>query len=274
MNAELDQVLAELGMKTNATLVILTMALLLCRIIPVLILSPIMGGETTPPDIKIGVGVTLGIVMYPAVADRVTLVPVTALAFIAVLFKEIFIGFTLSFIVSSIFEAARIAGTIVDTQAGAAQAQIHVPALAQQVTIMSSFKLMLAVTLFLTLNGHHIVIAAIADSLKVIPLDTFPRFGHGLWALFDLVIKVFGEMFAVGLALAAPAMIAAFLSDLALGMINRVAPQLQVFFISMAVKPLAATLMIFVAIHLIMERLNVEFEHTLKLMGDAVKLLQ
>lgn len=270
----LDQILAELGMKTSVSLVILTVALLMCRIIPVLILSPLLGGETTPSEVKIGLGVMLSIVLFPAVADRVSLVPVSALGFIAVLFKEIFIGLALSSVVSMVFEAARAAGTIVDTQAGAAQAQVHVPQLQTQVTIMSSFKLMLAVTLFLTLNGHHIVITALADSLVTIPLDRFPHFGHGLWPFFDLMMRVFGELMKVGLALAAPAMIAAFLTDLALGMINRVAPQLQVFFISMALKPLVATMMILLAINLIMERMNKEFAHSLKLFNDAIELLK
>jgi len=208
------------------------------------------------------------------VADRVTLVPVTALGFTAVLFKEIFIGLCLSTIVGMVFEAARAAGTMVDTQAGASQAQVHVPQLQQQVTIISTLKMMLSVTLFLTLNGHHVVINTLADSLVIIPLDRFPHFGHGMWAFFELMLRIFGDFMKVGLALAAPAMIAAFLTDLALGMINRVAPQLQVFFISAALKPLVAVTMITLAIHVIMDRMHVEFVHSLRAMRDAIELLK
>lgn len=270
----LQQIFSQLGVELNVSLVILTVALLMCRVLPILIMSPMLGGETTPPDVKIGVGVTLSIVLFPAVADRVNLVPVTAIAFVAVLFKEIFIGMSLAFIVSSVFEAARIAGTIVDTQAGAAQAQVHVPQLQTQATIWSTFKMMMTVTLFLTLNGHHIMIESLADSLVVIPLDRFPRFGHGMWAFFELIIRTFGEMMRIGLAIAGPAMVAAFLTDLALGMVNRVSPQLQVFFISMAIKPLVASLMIFIAIKFILDRLTLELGHSLKLFQDALRLLQ
>ncbi|HLL55784.1 MAG TPA: flagellar biosynthetic protein FliR [Myxococcaceae bacterium] len=270
----IDQILAEAGFKMSVSLVILTVGLLMCRILPIVILSPMLGGESTPSEVKIGLGVLLSIVLFPAVADRVSLVPVSALGFIAVLFKEIFIGLCLSTVVSMVFEAARAAGTMVDTQAGASQAQVHVPQVGTQVTIFSSFKLMLAVTLFLTLNGHHVVISALADSLVVIPLDRFPTFGRGLWPFFDLMMRVFADMMRVGLALAAPAMIAAFLTDLALGMINRVAPQLQVFFISMAIKPLVATVMVMLAINAIMERMHVEFLHSLRLFHDAIELLK
>jgi flagellar biosynthesis protein FliR len=271
---QLQDIFAKLGVELNVSMVILTVALLMCRVLPILIMSPMLGGDSTPAEVKIGVGVTLSIVLFPAVADRVSLVPISAVAFVAVLFKEIFIGVSLAFIVSSVFEAARVAGTIVDTQAGASQAQVHVPQIQTQATIYSTFKMMMSVNLFLTLDGHHVMIQALADSLVVIPLDRFPRFGNGMWPFFDLVIRTFGELMRIGLALAGPAMVAAFLTDLALGMVNRVSPQLQVFFISMAIKPLVATLMIFIAIHFIIQRLTGELGHSLKLFTDAIKLLE
>ncbi len=168
--------------------------------------------------------------------------PTTALPFIALLLKELFIGVSLAFIVNLIFEAARVAGTLTDTMAGSNNAQLYVPQLGQQVSLFSSLKVQLAVVLFLTLNGHHIVIEALADSLVAIPLDRFPQFSQGAWPFFDLMIRVFADLLAISLALAAPTMLATFLTDLALGAINRVAPQIQVFFISMAIKPLVAVL--------------------------------
>lgn len=269
----LQDIFAKFGVDLNVSMVILTVALLMSRLLPVLIMSPVLGGETTPPEVKLGVGLTLSIVLFPAVADRVNLVPVTAVAFIVVLFKEIFIGITLGFIVGSAFEAARVAGTIVDTQAGAAQAQVHVPQIQTQATIFSTFKMLMSVTLFLTLDGHHLMIEAMAESLVLLPLDRLPNFGHGMWPLFELVITVFADMMRIGLAIAAPAMVAAFIADMALGMVNRVAPQLQVFFISMALKPIVAVLMIFIAIHLILVRLSGELGHGLKLFSDAIKLM-
>lgn len=273
MNLDINQLIAGLGFKTNLSLTILAFALILCRIIPVFVLSPLLGGETTPPELKIGTGVVLGLVMWPSVEDRLAFIPINAVTFIALLFKEIFIGMALAFVVSSIFEAARIAGTIIDTQSGAQQAQVHVPQLQEQATIFSSFNLMLSVVLFLTLNGHHLVITAIGDSFTVLPIDHFPRFGKGMWPFFDLIARVFGEMMLVGLSLAAPAMVASFVADFALGMINRVSPQLQVFFMSMAIKPLVATTLVFLSIHLILTRLQSEFVHTMKLFQDAIRLL-
>src|SRR5258708_1080889 len=109
------------------------------------------------------------------------------------------------------------------------------------------------------MNGHHLVIGAIADSVVAIPLESFPKFSLGLWPFFDLVARVFSDMMRISMALAAPVLLAAFLTDLALGMINRVAPQVQVFFVSMQIKPAVGVLIVFVSIHLIMTRVVSEY---------------
>ncbi len=263
----------ELGIKVSLTVVMLTIALLMARVLPVVILSPFLGGEVVPTEVKIGLGLVLGLVLYPAVADRMQFVPVTALPYIMLLLKELFIGLCLSFVVGMVFQAAVVAGTFIDTMSGTNMAQVMVPQIQQQVSLFSSLKLQLSVTLFLTLNGHHLVIGAFAESLEAIPLDQFPRFGSGAWPFFELMLRTFQQLFIIGLALSAPAFLAAFLTDLALGFINRVAPQVQVFFVSMQIKPMVTVLIIMVATHLILERLLGEYRAMLSWLKDAIRLL-
>jgi flagellar biosynthetic protein FliR len=263
----------EAGVHTNITLIILTTALLVARILPVIIFSPFLGGEVIPPEIKIGIGVTLAIILFPAVADRVHLIPLHPVGFILVLLKEVFVGLCLSFVVSMVFEATQIAGTVIDTLSGANMAQVMVPQIQQQVTLFSSLQIQLAVVLFLTLNGHHRVIQAFADSLVALPLDALPAFSHGTWPFFDLLLRVFGDLLRIGLALAAPAFFATFLTDLSLGMVNKVAPQIQVYFIAMSIKPMVAVLMVFAVINLVMARMGNEFGRMLEKVQLLVQLL-
>jgi flagellar biosynthesis protein FliR len=273
IQAALQELGTELGIKVNLTVLILTMALLMSRILPVIILTPFLGGEVVPTEVKLGLGLTLGMVLFPGLVDRLELVPTSALPYVALLMKELFIGLCLSFIVGMIFQAAQVAGTLIDTMAGTNMAQVQVPQLGQQVSLFSSLKLQLTVVLFLTLNGHHFVIQAFADSLVSIPLDQFPRFSHGAWPFFDLTMRVFGDMMRIALAISAPVFLSAFLTDLALGMINRVAPQVQVFFIAMQIKPMVTVLMVFVALHLILLRVSDEFVNMFKLVKEALLLL-
>ncbi len=269
----LANLLTEVGFKSNVSMVIFTMALLLARILPVIVLSPVFGGEVVPTEVKLGLGVILGLVLFPAVSERVTEIPISALPFIATLLKELFIGVTLSFIASMVFEAAQIAGSLIDTVSGAQMAQVMVPQLGQQVSLFSSLKIQLSVVLFLTLNGHHLVIQALADSLLLIPIDQFPAFSHGAYPFFELVMRSFAELLKIGIVLAAPAFIAGFLTDLALGMVNRVAPQVQVYFISMGIKPMVTVAMMLVALHFVVDRLGIEFSKMLTLLREAIQLL-
>jgi flagellar biosynthesis protein FliR len=268
-----SEVIAKLTEQANLSLVIFTVGLILCRVMPVLVLSPFLGGEVVPTEIKMGVGVTLSVVLFPAVSARMGAIPTSALPFIGLMLKEIFIGVSLAMIVNMVFESARVAGNIVDTMSGSNNAQLYVPQLGQQVSIFSSLKVQLAVVLFLTLNGHHLVIEALAESFAIVPLDRFPRFSRGMWPFIDLMIRSFADLLKISIALSAPAMLAAFLTDLALGAINRVAPQIQVFFISMAIKPLVGVVIVFMSLGLIMGRMQTDFADMLAMLRDAVQLL-
>jgi flagellar biosynthetic protein FliR len=267
------QILADLAAKTNITLVILTMALLLCRVLPVIVLSPFMGGEVLPTEVKFGLGAMLGLVLFPTVQGRLSHVPLSVIPYIMLLMKELFVGVCISYVVDMVFQAAQVAGNFVDTVSGAQMAQVMVPQLRQNVSLFSSLWMQLSVVLFLTVDGHHLVINALADSFSVIPIDGFPHFSHGFWPFFDLIIHVFAKMFEVALAIAAPAFLCSFLSDLALGMMNRVAPQIQVYFISMQIKPVLVCMIGLIATDLILERMHHDFAGMFKLLEDAVRLL-
>jgi len=199
--------------------------------------------------------------------------PITALPFVVLILKEVFIGTSLAFIVTFVFEAARIAGNLVDTMAGAQQAQVMAPLIQQQATLYSTFKMMLATALFLTLDGHHVVIQTLGDSVLALPIDKMPGFSSGMFAYFSIIIRDFGDMLRIGLILSGPGMIATFTTDLAMGMINRVATQLQVFFVAMAIKPLVAATMTFLVIFMILDRMKTEFGHMLGMLKDAMRLL-
>ena len=111
----LDQALAEFGLKVNLSLTIMAMALLLSRILPIVFFSPFLGGETVPTEVKIGVGLMLALVLFPAIPGRIAFIPTSPLPFVGLMLKEVFIGVSLAFVVNRVFDAAVVAGTLVDT---------------------------------------------------------------------------------------------------------------------------------------------------------------
>ncbi|HVE84488.1 MAG TPA: flagellar biosynthetic protein FliR [Myxococcales bacterium] len=273
VNNQLEQLFHEMGMRNSVSVTILGIALIACRVLPLCIMSPFLGGDQIDPQVKIAVGVLLSIVLFPAIEPRLGELPIRALPFTILIMKEVFIGASLAFIVSFVFEAARIGGNLVDVMSGAQMAQVMAPLIQQQATLYSTFKLMIATTLFLTLDGHHVVIQTLGDSVLLLPVDKMPSFSHGMFTFFTVVLRDFGDMLRIGLILSGPGMIATFATDLAMGMINRVATQLQVFFVAMAIKPLMAATMTFLVIYMILERMKTEYGNMLAMLGKAVKLL-
>jgi flagellar biosynthetic protein FliR len=225
----------------------------------VIIFSPFLGGESIPAQVRMGLGVVLGVVLFPSLSEQVVQIPIAVIPYLALLLKEVFIGFALAFIVGLVFQAAVTAGAFIDSFSGITQAQTMVPQLQRQVTLYSSLKFQLAVVLFLTLNGHHWIIGGLSESFLKLPLNEFPQFSLGMWPFIELVLRVFGDLFRIGLMLASPVLLAIFLTEAALGTINRAAPQIQVFFIAMSIKPAVAALMVIVALHLMVQRIVQEY---------------
>jgi flagellar biosynthetic protein FliR len=269
-----DELRLQLGIQTDFTHVMLAFALLMTRVVPVVILTPFLGGESVPSEVRLGLGLMLGLVLYPVIVGQVNAIPVTALAFIAMMVKELFIGLTMSFVVGIVFDAAQSAGGLIDMMSGTNQAQLMVPMTQQQTTLFAAFNMQLTTVLFLTMNGHHLVIRAMAESLTVVPLSGFPTFAAGFWPFFDTVIRVFGDMIRIAVALASPVLLATFMADLALGMINRVAPQVQVFFVSMQIKPAVTVMIMLTATHLILGRTVQEYGVMFGWLNKVVHLLK
>jgi len=269
----LQDIFADLGVKTNVTLIILTGALMMCRIVPIIWLSSFLGGDAVPNEVRVGLGMVLTVVMFPSVAAQAAHVPTAPIAFALLICKELLVGFILSF-VGVTFDAFTMAGGLTDLFSGASMAQVYVPQIQERVTLMSSLKIQLAIALFLTLNGHHIVIEALGDSFRVVPLDGFPAMSQGRWPLLEMVLRGFADLLGLAFTIASPALMATFLTDLSLGMINKVAPQIQVFFISMAIKPLVATTMVMMVLALLTNRMTVEFRGMLQSFRQAFLLMQ
>jgi flagellar biosynthetic protein FliR len=270
---QLELLFHELGFRTSVSLTIFGVALIACRVLPLTIMSPFLGGEQLEPQVRLGVGLLLSFVLFPAVQPRLSELPVTALPFVLLICKEIFIGTCLAYIVTFVFEAAQVAGHLVDVMSGAQMAQVMAPLIQVQATIYATFKMMLATVLFLTLDGHHVVIQTLGDSIIALPVDKLPGFSQGMFAFFELLLRDFGDMIRIGVILSGPGIIAAFITDLGMGMINRVAPQVQVFFVAMAIKPLVAAALTFLVIFIILDRVRLEFGHMLGTLKEAVKLL-
>ncbi len=212
--------------------------LIAARLVPVFTIVPFFGGRLVPSPVRVGIAVAFAVLLLPTVGDPVTAAwaanvsPVLVATLIA---KEILVGLTLGFVVSLPFFAADAAGRLADISRGASQSQVLVPQTGEMSTPLGDMSMQLAIVIFLFLDGHLLFIQSLATSYEALPILEHTS-SSGWAAASGVAIDASAHMIAAAIGLAAPVLAATFLSDLTLGVINRVAPQVQVYFVGMPVK--------------------------------------
>jgi flagellar biosynthetic protein FliR len=147
-------------------------------------------------------------------------------------FKEVSFGALLGFVSLLLFLGIQLAGQIIGFQMGFAIVNVIDPSTQTQVSIVSEFKYIIAILIYLTINGHHYLISAVVQSFQLIPPGTI-NFSH---ATSDLISRACSDIFVIAVKVAAPAMITLFLTSLALGIIARTVPQMNVFIVGFPLK--------------------------------------
>jgi len=145
--------------------------------------------------------------------------------------RELLIGFTIGLVTNFIFSGVEFAGHIMGYQMGLAMANVYDPASASQVSILGRLMGLLAMLIFLSANGHLLIIMTIKKSFDLIPPYGF----HLSEGLATGVLGVSREIFVLGLRLSAPVMAVVFFLNLTLGILSKAVPQLNMFVVGFAV---------------------------------------
>lgn len=218
--------------------------LVFVRMTGLFIVAPIFGRRNIPAYLKIGFSFFTAIILV----NTIQIPPPEAydsllqVAFMAA--KEFIVGITIGFVAYLAFTAIYVAGEIIDMQIGFGVVNIMDPISNIQVPITSNVYFILSMLVYLAVNGHHVLIKALFDSYTVVPLGT-AVFNA---SIADNLMAVFGTIFAVGFKIAAPVIAAILITDVALGTVSRMVPQLNVFVIGMPLKILVGIVILMVTI--------------------------
>jgi flagellar biosynthetic protein FliR len=159
-------------------------------------------------------------------------IPVDLVSYAILIIKEVIVGLILGYAAILTFTAIRIAGELIDSQMGFAMASIVDPQNNTSITLIGEFMYVLQILLFLAVDGHHQLLLAISYSYTMIPVA-----GAIFKTTFvTAVLKMFIEMFSLGIRMAAPFIVAFLICDIAMGLMARTVPQLNVFVISFPIK--------------------------------------
>ncbi|MCL9783719.1 type III secretion system export apparatus subunit SctT [Vibrio sp. S4M6] len=183
------------------------------------------------------------------------------LPFAELMLREIFIGLCIGFSAAIPFWAIDVAGFIIDTMRGASMSTVYNPLLGTQASVFGILFNQVLTVLFLVTGGFNKLLDGIYISYTLLPLGNDLELSKDL---FNFLSHEWHLMFDLAISFALPAMVIMLLVDLALGLINRSAQQLNVFFLSMPIKSAMAILLILLSLNFsfghFLQRINL-FEH-------------
>ncbi|WP_397386776.1 flagellar biosynthetic protein FliR [Paenibacillus sp. MMS20-IR301] len=241
--------------------------LIFCRISAFFVVVPVFSSQSVPTTFKIGLSFFVSMVIFSS-AGMNTIVP-QDLNFVLLIVREALIGLLLGFIAYLMFMTIQTAGSFIDIQIGFGIANVIDPMTGASAPIIGNFKYMIALLLFLSMNGHHHLLDAIVYSYKWVPLDNdlFLKMIDG--SLSEFLIRTFAQSFMLAFQMSAPLVTALFLTDVGLAFLARTAPQYNVFVIGVPLKIIIGLALLLV----LMPGLAVLFQSLFDIMFESMQNL-
>jgi flagellar biosynthetic protein FliR len=205
--------------------------LVLTRVLAILIQVPMFGSSLIPNQMKLAVGIALTFIVVPwsPVYEETTAMPF--ISFLFAILQELIVGLLAGFVGTLTFGAFQLAGKMMDLSSGFGAGQIFNPAMGDTGSAMDQMFSLTALLFFMITNGHHTFLLALQKTFVYLPVNA---------ALPDLsaarLLQMTAGFILIGVQLSLPVVGALLLTDITLGMLAKVAPQVNVFFLGLPIK--------------------------------------
>ncbi len=218
--------------------------LVFARIGTMLMLLPGLGEQNISTRVRLTIAMLLAAVLMPLhrtayQIDTSALAPVMVM-----LVEEIIVGAVLGVTSRLTISALEVAGSVIAQQLGLGFVTAVDPTQNEQGALVGNFLTMLAITLFFATDMHHLVIAALNDSYTLFSPGEVPAVGD----VATLVTRTVSGAFRIGIQLSAPFLVFGLLFNIGLGVLSRLMPQMQVFFVAMPATILVGLLFLLLAL--------------------------
>jgi len=203
--------------------------LVFIRVSAIILMIPVFGDTVVPAMVKWGLSLLMALIIYPLVKSGIG--PLGDLDVISLALRiagELLIGISIGFTAKFIFAGIQMAGELLGFQMGFSMASVIDPSSNTQVSVVAEFQYMLSLLLFLGVNAHHIVINAIFESYQVLS----PLNAHYSGELLQVIIRLSQEVFMIAVKISAPTMAVLLFTNVALGVVARTVPQINIFIVS------------------------------------------
>ncbi|SFP46240.1 flagellar biosynthetic protein FliR [Butyrivibrio proteoclasticus] len=244
--------------------------LVVVRVTSFIFVCPFFGGRQTPNLVKIGFGILLSILIYGAVPfnppDYVTTIEYTI-----IVLKEVMAGFLLGYAVQLSTLIVNFAGMIVDMQIGLSMVNLFDPNTNEQSTITGTFYAQV-LTIMLIISGmYHFILKALADSFSLIPINGIVINSD---RMLNAVVAFLRDYIVIGFRIALPIFIITFITNVVLGILAKVSPQMNMFSVGIQIKIVIGLAIMLITVTMLDNAANFIYVNIKELMNEFVYSMQ
>lgn len=226
----MDRLLAELAPQAALFILIAT------RLSAMMVVAPVFSSRSVPVRLKAGLVIVISWISLPLVAEQGGQVPDGVVALALLTLKEAVIGLAFGLVAQFLFAAVQTAGAFIDVNAGFAVSQTLDPASGVNISILGRWYNLIAISSFLALGGHQLLVAGVVRSFELAP----PLSNPDLTAVVTGVLARADDILLVVVQIGAPIVGALLVTDVTLGVISRSVPQMNVFIVGLPLKIVVA----------------------------------
>jgi flagellar biosynthesis protein FliR len=210
---------------------LILLILIFVRVFTIFSFAPIFNSEVIPVQIRLAIAIFFSFTIFPLLKDQMPHINLDFLSFVVVVVIEVFVGAMIGFMTNLIFLGMQAAGELMGFDLGLNVATVFNPETGNN-PVLGSFFYYMALLIFLLINGHHFIIQSVRISYESVPISGFALSND----LVEKVIRTSSIFFVVAIKLAAPIIISLFLTNIILGILARVVPQMNIFIVGFPLK--------------------------------------
>jgi len=236
------------------------------RVLGILLADPLFGNRMTPLAAKVGLAIFVTLLLAPVLPPMPRVEPASAQG-VLIAVQQLVIGLGMGFAVRIALTAAETAGQLAGLQMGLGFAVFFDPQSSAQTAVVGQFLGLFAILIFLSINGHFVVLSALTESFHLLPVQLGPVDALG----WRTLVEWGGVIFSAGVLISLPVVGALLIANVAVGVMSRAAPQLNVFAIGFPITLVTGFIALYLAVPYIGPALAGLFEQAMFAVG---RLLQ
>ncbi|MZP30548.1 flagellar type III secretion system protein FliR [Heliobacterium undosum] len=248
--------------------------LMMTRVAGIMVLAPVFNFPGFNNLAKIGLSFMIALILFLAMpASALPVPPQDLFSYALVVAQEVLLGLAIGFIMQLVFAAILTAGQLIDIQLGFGIVNIIDPLWGAQVPMTGVFLQILALLIFVIFDGHLLLIQVLADSFRILPAAGSPFSLALAGSITDFIVRLVSGVLLIGVQLAMPIIGIILINDIALGLVSRTVPQMNLFVIGIPLKIIVGVTFLWITLPFYIDGLNRLFTLSFTQVSDFLRIL-